>query len=85
MTYGHNNRNYPIVTAEQALQDCVHPGELFRAAWLNERMNKYELAGRIRGVARELAAMMDMRIYHRAPRNDNYKGKRERAGKRRAA
>jgi len=62
---------YPIVTAHEALADGIHPGELFRAARLNSREGKPQMAAAIRRVAFDLANLMGMRVRHHAASNDN--------------
>ena len=68
---------YPIVTAHQAFDDGIHPGELFRAARCNANFGKHAQAAAIRRVGFELAGIMGMRLHYRGAANNN--GKRRRA------
>ena len=67
---------YPIVTAHEALASGLHPGELFRAARLNEREGRPQMGAAIRKVGYELANLMGMRLRYRSAANSNSKRRR---------
>jgi hypothetical protein len=73
--------DYPMLTAEQAVEQGSTPSTFFSIARFNERAGSYEIARRARLVGRELAGLLGMDLGGRRRRaaNDNARRNKRRA------